>query len=121
MTDFDPTPYAEGIRELNRREAERIEARLARARDEAERLAKRIAEADDRVARVILFGSVATGRPSREDFDIDLAVDGGDPDLATDQIRKAEFEVDIVALGRLPEGMRRMVEDRGEILFPPRQ
>lgn len=79
VTDFDPAPYAEGIRELNRREAERIEARLARARDEAERLAKKIAEADDRVTRVILFGSVATGRPSREDFDIDLALDGGDP------------------------------------------
>jgi hypothetical protein len=48
----------------------------------------------------------------------DIAVDGGDPYLAMDQIRKAEFEVDIVALGRLPDAMRRMVEDRGKTLSP---
>ena len=70
---------------------------------------------------MILFGSVAAGSPSREDFDIDLALDGGDSGIAMDIADESEFEVDIVSLDLLPEGMRRMVEARGVELWrgPP--
>jgi len=113
MNDFDPVPYSEGIRELNRREQERMALRLGRARSESERLAWAIADADPTVRRVILFGSVASGAPSREDFDIDLAIDGGDSSLAMSITDESEFDVDLVNLELLPVAMRRMLENRG--------
>ncbi|MEI6873639.1 MAG: nucleotidyltransferase domain-containing protein [Spirochaetota bacterium] len=113
---FDPAPYAAGIRELNRRESERIESRLELARVESGRLAAAIVAADPAVRRVFLFGSVANGRPSREDFDIDLAIDGGDAYAAMEVVETSAFDVDIVELGLLPPAARELVLERGQLL-----
>lgn len=114
--DFDPEIYARGIRELNRREAERFAERLERARGEAARLGRAILDADAGVRRVFLFGSVAGGEPRSEHFDIDLALDGGDVYAAMDVGESSEFEVDLVELTLLPEDFRASVLAQGIVV-----
>jgi predicted nucleotidyltransferase len=114
--NFDPETYAAGISELNRKEGKRIVRRLEAALEEAERLARAISAADTKVRRVLLFGSVASGKPSREDFDIDLALDGGDVHTAMDIAEGSAFAVDVVELGHLSSEMRRLVLARGKVL-----
>jgi len=104
--NFDPEPYAAGIRAANELERRRIADRLERARNEAKRLADEIRAADATVRNVILFGSTARGNPSREDFDLDLALDGGDAYKAMDIAAGSPFKVDLVSLDLLPAGMR---------------
>ncbi len=113
---FDPESYAAGIRKLNAAERTRIEACMERARGEAERLAAAILEKDSGVRRVILFGSVATGAARSEDFDIDLALDGGDVHAAMDLTEESAFRVDLVSLARAPAAMRQAILDRGIVI-----
>ncbi len=117
MKAFDPEPYAEGIRALNERERAAIAERAAKARLEAERLARAIGAADPEVQAVYLFGSLASGEPTRLDFDIDLALDGGDPYAAMDLAEGSPFSVDIANLRLLPEGVRKHVVSAGLALF----
>jgi predicted nucleotidyltransferase len=97
---MDPIPHEEikkiidAERERSRRGRARIERRLSDARTEAGRLAHRLAEADPAVRRVILFGSVATGRVRSERFDVDLAVEGGDHTQLLHEIRDGLAEGD---------------------------
>ena len=110
---FDATPYAEGIKRLNALERESIRLRATEARQEAARLAAAFKAADPDIRAVILFGSLAEGEPTRLDFDIDLALDGGDSYRAMDLASDSPFEVDLVDLLRLPEGTRRRILERG--------
>jgi predicted nucleotidyltransferase len=87
---MDPIPHEEikkiidAERERSRRGRARIERRLSDARTEA----------DPAVRRVILFGSVATGRVRSERFDVDLAVEGGDHTQLLHEIRDGLAEGD---------------------------
>lgn len=117
MKDFDPEPYARGIRDLNERERRAIVERAALARAEAERLALGIGRADPGVRSVRLFGSLARGEPKSLDFDIDLALEGGDVYAAMDAVADSAFKVDLVQLELLPEGARRAVVADGVVLF----
>lgn len=110
---FDPERYAAGIRLANERERNAIAERLQRARGEARRLAEAIKSQDPNTRAVYLFGSVAEGTPSRLGFDIDLALDGGDPYKALDVTESSEFEVDVADLDRLPVHVRDRILDRG--------
>jgi predicted nucleotidyltransferase len=113
---FDPESYAAGIRKLNAAERARIKASMERARGDAERLAAAILEKDPGVRRVILFGSVATGAARSEDFDIDLALDGGDVQAAMDLTEGLAFRVDLLSLARAPESVRRAILERGVVV-----
>lgn len=115
--NFDPRPYIEGIKRANKAEQAEIERRAHGARREAGLLAARIAECDRAVHRVLLFGSLAQACPTRLDFDIDLACDGGDIYSAMSIGEESEFPVDIVDLNRLPEHVRRRIETDGVLLF----
>lgn len=100
------------------REAERRRAeRLSRARDEAPLIAAALARIDPAVREVWLFGSVATGRTGREEFDIDLAVRGGDVISLYARLPDSEFEVDLVDLDSVGERFRSMIYRRGERLY----
>ena len=114
---FDPKPYAEGLRRLNEAEAKRVSRRLDAARDEAVRLAERIGEADPEIRRVYLFGSVAEGTPRSTDFDIDLAVEGGDVHTAMGATELSDFRVDVVDLDRISQHMRTRIVESGRVLF----
>ena len=111
---FDPAPYAEGLRKLNEIEHRRINERILLANAEASRLAAAIKVADPQVRTVYLFGSLAEGEPSRLDFDIDLALDGGDIYLAMDTASDSAFDVDLVDLRRLPPNIRERILQRGK-------
>mgnify|MGYP006303884897 CR=1 FL=1 len=113
----DPERYAAGLREANRREEARISERSKRAREEAARLARAIADADPSVRAVYLFGSLAEGEPRRLEFDIDLALEGGDVYAALAVTEQSAFSVDVVALDRVPAHVRERVEQHGQALY----
>ena len=114
--NFDPRPFAEHYRASNEAELRAIAERADAALEEARQLAQRIRQADPGVRAVILFGSLAEEGPRRLDFDIDLALDGGDVYKALDSTESSPFEVDVVQLDRLPEHVRARVRARGVIL-----
>lgn len=110
---FDPELYAANIRALNQKELAERSVRLAKARAEADRLALKIKEGVPGVTEVYLFGSVATGDVSSSDFDIDLALDGGDVYAAMDIVLDSEFEVDLVNLSLVPQTVRERIMSLG--------
>ena len=114
---FDPEHYAAGLRRENEREASAIRESARHARAEAVRLAAEIGAADAGVRVVYLFGSLASGEPRHLDFDIDLALDGGDVYAAEEVTESSPFEVDVVLLARLPEKTRARIRESGEVLF----
>lgn len=103
----------EAERRRNREAEERRARRLEDARAEAPRLAAELARIDPRVREVWVFGSVATGRPGREQFDIDLAVAGGDVISLYARMPDTAFDVDLVDLDAVSEGFRAMIYRRG--------
>lgn len=110
---FDPEPYAKGIRELNRAEQALLLSRLENARSEATRLSHLIRKADPTVRSVMLFGSVASGNPKTPDFDIDLALEGGDIYSAMDITDTSPFKIDLVSLDHLPPAVRDGILEKG--------
>lgn len=114
--DFDPNRYAQGLIRMNAAEEEAVSRRLDAAFNEAARIARLIKENDPEVRRVILFGSVARRNPSRLDFDIDLALDGGDTYKAMDITEASSFEVDIVDLRLLAERIHKGILEHGIVL-----
>jgi predicted nucleotidyltransferase len=113
---FDPRPFAAHYRASNEAELQAIRTRADAARIEAQRLALAIHKADPHVRAVLLFGSLAEGGPRRLDFDIDLALDGGDVYKALDLTESSPFDVDVVRLDLLPEHLRARIRARGVIL-----
>jgi len=111
---FDPAPYADGLRKLNEIEHRRIRDRVQLAHAEASRLAEAIKAADPQVRAVYLFGSLAEGEPTNLNFDIDLALDGGDVYMAMDIASDSTFDVDLVDLHRLPSHIRDRILQKGE-------
>ena len=121
--NFDPRPYAEHYRAMNAAEKKEIRERVVEAHLEARRLAAGILKADPTVVSVILFGSLTEGSPRRKEFDIDLALDGGDLYKALDLTEESTFHVDVVRLDLLPEHLRARIQARGVVLasIPGRQ
>lgn len=113
---FDPRPYAEHHRAENEAELSAIRERAGVALEEARRLAERILREDSSARAVILFGSLAEDGPRRKEFDIDLALDGGDLYKALDSVEDSAFDVDVVQLDRLPSHVRARVDARGIVL-----
>ena len=114
---FDPEQYAAGLRAANERERAEIDRRAAEALREAQRLATEIGRADPSVKRVVLFGSLAEGSPRSLQFDIDLALDGGDVYVAMEVAESSSWSVDIADLERLPEHVQLSVARDGRVLY----
>ena len=68
----------ENVNRENRVGAIRTAERVSEAKEEAARLACSFAMEDPTLRRAVLFCSVAHGRVSGPDFDIDLGIEGGD-------------------------------------------
>jgi len=114
--NFDPKPYIEGILAANREELAKIAARRERALEEARRIAREIIGHDPSTKRVLLFGSLTGEGPKHLNFDIDIALDEGDPYLAMDITERSEFSVDVVRLDRVPQHVRERIEQTGIVL-----
>ena len=112
---FDPAPYAAGIRRSNERERENLRECHLLAIDESERAAGVTAAADPGVERITLFGSTAAGVPNSAD--IDIVIEGGDLYRALESTEKCEFTVDVVEPARLPRHMQESIRKSGRILF----
>jgi len=115
---FDARPYVEHYRAENEKEKQRIRVDAERARGEARRLAGEIMRSGAGVRAVILFGSLAEGEPRNAEFDIDLAIDGGDLYRVLDCTEASEFEVDVVQLDRVAEHVLARIRSRGVVLSP---
>jgi predicted nucleotidyltransferase len=113
---FDARPFIEHHRAMNEAELQGIRERASAALEEARQLAVRIRQADPEVRAVILFGSLAEEGPRRLDFDIDLALDGGDVYKALDSTEGSPFEVDVVRLDLMPEHVKERIKARGIVL-----
>jgi predicted nucleotidyltransferase len=111
--NFDPGPYIAYYNAKNEEERRAILARAEEALKEARRLAREIRHTDPEVRAVILFGSLAEEGPQRLDFDIDLALMGGDVDKAMNVVDKSAFDVDVVDFDLLPEHIRARIRAKG--------
>jgi predicted nucleotidyltransferase len=111
-----PRPYIDHYRAENDAELREIRERAASAIAEGRRIAQRIRRADPEVRDVILFGSLVEDGPRRKDFDIDLAISGGDVFKAMEAAEDSPFEIDIVCLERLPAHIRDRVRKSGVAL-----
>ena len=114
---FDPIAAAKRMRSQNRREEIEIERRATEAIEIARNLALDIGSQVFGVKRVVLFGSLAEGVPRRLDFDIDLAIEGGDIYLAMDVIEGCDIDVDLVDISRVAAHIRRRIDEKGIELF----
>lgn len=113
---FDPEIYAANIRKRNAEEIEAIKKRLALAKEEARMLSQKIYAQDSNVKTIYLFGSVATERVSSIDFDIDLAIEGGDIYKAMDMVESSNFKVDLVDFKKLPNRTQNLIKSTGTII-----
>lgn len=113
---FDPEIYAANIRKRNAEEIEAIKKRLALAKEEARMLSQKIYAQDSNVKTIYLFGSVATERVSSIDFDIDLAIEGGDIYKAMDIVESSNFKVDLVDFKKLPNRTQNLIKSTGTII-----
>jgi predicted nucleotidyltransferase len=117
MSSFDAESYASYWRKRNKKEEERIAVRMQAALDEAKRIAGRFKREAD-VEKVVLFGSLAENSMRNEQFDIDLAVWGGDWKKVLEIAEESEsgFDVDIVEYKNLPEHIRKRIDTRGKMM-----
>ena len=112
------SPYVEGIRRSMAREAVRRRERLRLAREEIDALATAFKLIDPHVQRIVLFGSLATGRSPSADFDIDIAVECT-PDRFLSLVSRgmdSPFRVDVVDLTKAPGFIQDAVRRFGTVL-----
>ncbi|MFW5994530.1 MAG: nucleotidyltransferase family protein [Spirochaetia bacterium] len=113
---FNAERYASGLRRANEIERNTSTERARAARKAAVRLAERIAAADPHVSRIYLFGSLLNETPANPDFDIDLAIEGGDILAAIERCEEEDFKVDVLALERLPAHVQERIRHEGRLL-----
>jgi predicted nucleotidyltransferase len=116
MMEFDPEPFAKAMRQRNEAEKLAMAEKREQAVAEARRLAVLIKAKVAGVEKVILFGSVAENSVRSVDFDIDLALLGGDVYLAEDVAADSSFRIDIADFNRLPDHLRSRILERGIVL-----
>jgi predicted nucleotidyltransferase len=106
-------------RQLDKKRRATIQVRTVEAWVEVRRLVVEFQELDPALERVVLFGSLARGLPTVEDFDIDLAVVCS-PEKYLNLVAAAlnsQFRVDLVDLPLTDERIRTSVEREGLVLF----
>lgn len=109
---------AKRINRRRRKQARaQLEDRIVRAKGEVTRLVEAFKCADPELRRIVLFGSLARGRVTNQQFDIDLAVDSPHfmdlLGLAID----SEFPVDLIDLTFCSDYVRSSVRREGLELF----
>lgn len=117
MSTFDAESYAAAWRRRNKKEEERIAQRVRAALTEAKRLAERMAT-DAAVTEALLFGSLAEGTVRNENFDIDLAIRGGNWFKAQEIAEDSPFKVDVIEYDAVPAHVRERIDKKGVVLWP---
>lgn len=112
---------AEATNRRNRRARERVRQQIAERRElawsEVGRLVEEFRALDPQLRRVVVFGSLATGRLKRVEFDIDMAVDSHRYlDLLGPALDSA-FNVDLVDLAQARSHIREAILRDGVEVF----
>lgn len=97
--------------------AARVQERKHQAQEEIERLVTLFRETDPALRRVVLFGSLATGRVRSEDFDIDLAVNSDRYMDLLGHAMDSQFKVDLVDLTAPASYIHAAIEREGKELY----
>lgn len=116
MSEFDAQSYASFWKKQNEAEKKRIKDRTRKALEEAHHIATRLV-LEAAVKKVVLFGSLAENTVKNEQFDIDLAVWGGNWSVAQEIGEKSPFSVDIVEYENLPPHLKKRIDARGRPLL----
>ena len=116
MKKFDPATYAAFHARQNAKEEELLKGKMLEAKKEARRLAALFVE-EAGVERVILFGSLAEGTVRNINFDIDLAIVGGDEMRAQVIAEKSDFPIDLTDYDDLPLHIQQRIDSYGEDLL----
>ena len=104
-------------RRSNRAYDERLEQLVARAMDEIPNMVAEIKRIDPDVSRVVLFGSLATNTVRSVDFDIDLAISSEEIFKIAAWSEDQDLPIDIVDIDALSPNFRRVVEEKGTVLY----
>lgn len=110
--NFDVRPYIEYWNAKNRQERKTLVRRREEGLLEARRLAQTL-RAEALVEKVVLFGSLAEGELANANFDIDLAIQGGDTQKAFRLAVSDVFRVDLVEYKELPLHVRLRIDAKG--------
>jgi predicted nucleotidyltransferase len=112
---------AEATNRRNRRARERagraIAARKEAAWKEVRRLVQEFQALDPELRRVVVFGSLATGRLKRVEFDIDMAVDSDRYLALLGPALDSPFKVDLVDLPQARSHIREAILRDGVEVF----
>ena len=107
---FDPEAYASGLRAFNDREKKLLESRLAEALEESQKIIDRLLS-EASCTKAVVFGSVAKGTVRNLQFDIDIAIWGGDIMVAQEIAMESDFSVDIVEYERVPAHIQKSIDE----------
>ncbi len=94
-----------------------VAERLRQARAFVETVPAALLKLDRTLRRIVLFGSVATGKAMRADFDIDLAVDSDRYIQIVGWSLRQPWRIDIVDLQAIDEGFAGEIERTGRVLY----
>jgi predicted nucleotidyltransferase len=114
--DIDPDPFLRGIKARKEAEAKAITKRQGEALLEAARLARAFRVGVPALKKIFLFGSVAENRAVNLNFDIDIAIIGGDRTAVESIAEGSSFHIDIWDFERLPDLIRKNVMEKGREL-----
>ncbi len=111
----------DSIADRQRRENARVDGRISKRLAEARRFAAGLPRAlrgvDPQIRKIVLFGSVASGDPTRLDFDIDVAVDSDLYVRLVDWALDQSWKIDLVDLERVGNALRQEIGTKGQVLY----
>lgn len=114
---FDPGPYKAWGERRERRREEALDARVSAARGFLPYLRDEFLRIDPDIRSIVLFGSLARGRPRRVDFDIDIAVRSERYLELVAWALRQEWKIDVVDLESVGEAVLAGIESYGESLY----
>lgn len=118
--DFDPGPFRRGLEARNAQRQVRIEERTRQARAFLPRLREAFLQIDPELGRLVLFGSLARGIPSHEDFDIDIGVSSARYLKLVAWALDQEWKVDVIDLDAVSGSFLEGIENGAEVLYDKR-
>jgi predicted nucleotidyltransferase len=114
---FDPEPYRKEWKKRSDWADRQNEERFAEAMEFLPKLVASFREIDPDLDKIILFGSLAKGKPKRADFDIDVAVRSDRyfrmVAWALDQV----WKIDVVDLDAIGNTILSHIESEGRTLY----
>lgn len=114
---FDPAPYREGLKRRRARYEQALEERIREAHAFLKELVEAFRTIDPDVQKIVLFGSLAWGKPKRLDFDIDVAVRSERYLKLVSWTLDQTWKIDLVDLDQVSGSVLEGLEETGVVLY----